>query len=262
MVTTIKITIEDIKKLRDATGVSVMQCKKALEEAGGDMEKALMVLKKKSAGIASKKAGRETKAGLIVIKTSPNKAVMVVLSCETDFVAKNEDFIKLIDTMAEKVLAEGPEAVKESASEVINPVVQKIGENIQLGEITVIEGDNLGTYVHSGKVGVIVSLSGGSPEIARDVAMHIAAMKPEYIQKKDIDEKAKKMAKELFGKEVAELDKPEEMKEKILQGKIDAYFNNLTLLGQPFIKDEKKTIGQLLKDGDAEVKDFKRYSLV
>lgn len=244
-----------------------MQCKKALEEAEGEMEKALTVLKKKSADIASKKAEREVKDGLIIIKTSDlpaqagSKTVVVVLNCETDFVAKNEDFIKLADDIAEKVMGEGSESAKKTAPDMINPIVQKIGENIQLGEIAVIEGKNLGTYVHNGKVGVVAILSGGSPELAKDIAMHIAAMRPEYTSKEEVDDKAKRMVTELFGKEVAGMDKPEEIKEKILQGKIDAYFKERILLEQLFIKDETKTIGQLLKENDVEVKDFKRYTI-
>lgn len=262
MVTAVKITTEEIKKLRDATGVSIMQCKKALEEAEGDMEKALMVLKKKSAGIAAKKSGREAKDGIIVVKTAPKKAVMVVLNCETDFVAKNEDFKNLADELAQKVMDDGPDAVKEFAPEMINPVIQKLGENIQLGNIEVALGENLGVYVHHGKAAVIVTLSGGNPELAKEVAMHIAAMKPEYIRKEDVDKEALHMATELFGKEVSEMDKPEEIKEKILQGKIDAYFKERTLLDQHFIKDETKTVGTLLEESGAEIKDFKHHSLI
>lgn len=257
------ITTEQVKELRDATGISVMQCKKALEEAGGDMDKALMILKKKSSDVAAKKSDRVAKDGLIVLKKDGNKAVIVVLNCETDFVSKNEDFINLANAIADKAMAEGAEAAKNAAADMISPVVQKIGENIQLAEVSEVSGTNLGAYVHSGKKGVVVALSGGDEALAKDVAMHVAAMNPKYATMEDVPEEDKKMAVEIFSKEVAESDKPEEIKQKILKGKIDSYFKEQTLLEQPFIKNPDMTIGNLLKSGGAEIKieNILKYSL-
>lgn len=175
------ITSEQIKELRDQTGVSMMQCKRALEEADGDMAKALEVLKSKSAEIALKKSDREAKDGLIALRSDSKKAILVSLKCETDFVARNEDFINLLDQIADLAWAEGVDKAQAEAQNLINPVVQKIGENIKLGQIRMIEGANLGLYLHNGKRAALVSLSGGSPELAKDLAMHIAAMSPESV---------------------------------------------------------------------------------
>lgn len=250
------ITTEQIKELRDATGVSVMQCKKALEEAGGDLQKAMMVLKKKSTEIASKKSDREAKDGLVVIKAIAGKAVLTVLNCETDFVAKNADFIKLADEISDLAMNEGAETAKTKAPDMISPVIQKIGENIQFNKILTIEGTNIGSYVHNGKAGVAVALEGGTPELAREVAMHVAAMKPEYARKEDIAADMVAAVKEIFIKEVEATGKPQEMKDKIMQGKIDAYFKERTLLEQSFIKNPDITIGRLLSDNKATLKNF------
>ncbi len=248
------ITTEQIKELRDNTGVAVMQCKKALEEAEGNMEKALMILKKKSGDIAAKKAEREAKDGIIVIQKNGKKAVVAIVNCETDFVAKNSDFVALANTITAKALADGIDATVAGVADMINPVVQKIGENIQLGKIEMIEGENIGTYVHNGKAGVAVALSGGGEELARDIAMHIAAMKPEYISRDQVSTEKVAMAEELYGKEVNASDKPEEIKKKMLQGKIDTYFKEVTLLDQAFIKNPEMTIATLLKNaGDIKV---------
>ncbi len=191
------ITIEQVKKLRDKTGISIMQCKKALEEADGNMEKAKIILRKKSGIIADKKTSRELKAGAVnaYIHNSGDIAAIVLLSSETDFVAKNEEFVKL----------------------------------------------------------------------AYDIAMHIAAMNPSFIKKEDITEDEINNAKEVFIKETK--DKPKEMKEKILQGKIDSYFKDKILLEQPFIKDPNSTIKDIIKSATQkfgeriEVSNFARFSV-
>ncbi|MBP6931618.1 MAG: translation elongation factor Ts [Candidatus Pacebacteria bacterium] len=257
----IQITTELIKELRDSTGVSVMQCRKALEEAEGDMEKALLVLKKKSSDIAMKKADREAHEGAITVISNGNKTVIFTLYCETDFVAKNEDFVNLANTLANKALNEGVEAMKESSTELINTVVQKCGEKIELGKVELVEGDVVGSYVHMGKTAVVVSLEGGSTEIARDIAMHIAAMKPAYITREEIDEKASSAVREMFAKEVSESDKPEDIKAKMLEGKISTYFKEQTLLDQSFIKNPDITIATLLSNNKAVIKSVSRESI-
>jgi len=257
----IQITTEQVKELRDATGISVMQCKRALEEAEGDMNKALAILKKTSSDIALKKMSREIKAGSVSIKTSGKKAVLVSLGCETDFVAKNEDFTTLLEKLTDKALAEGAEKMKAEAKDIIDPIIQKTGENIQLGDVYEVVGDVLGNYVHNNKIGIIVSLEGGNTELAKDIAMHIAAMKPEYISKEEISEDIKKTMQEVFEKEVASIDKPEEIKKKMLDGKMATYFKEKTLLDQAFIKDGNITISQLLDKSKAKIKEVKRYSI-
>ena len=216
------ITTELVKELRDATGVSVMQCKRALEEAGGDMKKALAILKKTSSDIALKKADRQVKDGAVMIKTENNKSALVSLLCETDFVSRNEDFTSLLsrltDLALEKMSAKGGPASgwKEDAKDMIDPVIQKTGENIQLGDAYLVEGDILGNYVHNNKIAVIVSLEGGNTELAKNIAMQIVAMQPEGI--------------------------PE-------------------LLDQPFIKNLDETIGELLEKSKAKIKEVKHYSI-
>ena len=175
----INITTEQVKELRDATGISVMQCRNALIEAEGDTKKALAILKKTSSDIAQKKVNREVKDGRVSIKTDGQKVVLVSLHCETDFVARNEDFATLLETLAEQALKNGIEEIKAGVKEMIDPVIQKTGENIQLGELYEVNGDILGNYTHNNKIGVVVSLEGGDADLAKDVAMHVAALKPE-----------------------------------------------------------------------------------
>ncbi|MFA6353755.1 MAG: translation elongation factor Ts [Candidatus Paceibacterota bacterium] len=257
----IQITTEQVKELRDATGISVMQCKRALEEAEGNMEKALAILKKTSSDIALKKADRSLNSGSVMIKNEGNKAFLVGLLCETDFVAKNEDFTNLLETLLKKALKDGIEKMKGEAKEMIDPIIQKTGENIQLGEVCEVSGEVLGTYVHNNKSGVIVSLEGGNAELAKDIAMHITAMKPEYIREDEISEDAKKTMKEVFEKEVASVDKPADIKEKMLLGKMTTYFKEKTLINQAFIKNAEETVGKLLEKAGAKIKEVKVYSI-
>jgi len=252
----IKITAELVKKLRDATGVSVMQCKNALEEADGDTEKALIVLKKKSSAIAMKKADRVAHDGIITVVEKPGKALLFTLHSETDFVARNSDFINLSEVLANMALNEGIEAMQTKSLDIINPVVQKVGEKIELGQVLVVEGEILGSYVHGGKKAVIVSLKGGTQELAKDIAMHIAAMKPSFVKAEDITEDDKTKVIEVFKKEVMESDKPEEIKKKMLDGKISTYFKEQTLMDQAFIKDGEITINDLLKQKGADFVSF------
>ena len=257
----IQITAELVKELRDATGVSVMQCKNALTEAEGDMEKALIILKQKSSTVAMKKADREAHDGTIVVKGTPTKVVILKLHSETDFVARNSDFTTLADTLANMALTEGIDTMKEKSVDMINEVTQKVGEKIELGAVEEITGDVLGSYVHAGKSAVVVSLTGGTEELAKDIAMHIAAMKPLYTTDADItaDDKAKVI--EVIEKEVSESDKPEEIKKKMLEGKINTYFKEQTLMNQSFIKNPDLTVGTLLANANASLVRFVRESI-
>ncbi len=252
----IKITAELVKELRDATGVSVMQCKNALEEAEGDMEKALIILKKKSSSIAMKKADRTAHDGTIIVIETPGKALMLVLHSETDFVARNSDFIALANKLANMASIDGIEAMQAVSIDIINPYVQKLGEKIELGKVEMIEGEVLGSYVHGSKSAVVVSLTGGTSELAKNVAMHIAAMKPAFIKSEDITENDKAKVIEVFEKEVAESDKPEDIKKKMLEGKISTYFKEQTLMDQPYIKNPDLTVGALLQGQGATLVRF------
>lgn len=252
------ITTELVKELRDATGISVMQCRNALVEAGGDMKKALAILKKTSGDIALKKSTRELKDGAVMMKIDEQRGVIVSLLCETDFVARNEDFTSLLSRLTDQALKEGVEKMATEAKSFIDPLIQKTGENIQLGETFEIKGGTVGGYVHNNKIAIMVSLEGGNTELAKDIAMHIAAMKPEYIFTEDIDSEAKKTMLEIFQKEIAGIDKPEEIKKKMLEGKINTYFKEKTLLDQLFIKNGDITIGKLLEKEKAKIKEMKR----
>ncbi len=256
------VTTEQVKDLREKTGISVMQCKRALEEAGGDMEKAVAILKKTSADIAEKKAGREAKDGAVAIKEEGGKAVLVTLHCETDFVAKNADFLSLLEKLSSFALKEGVEKMKAEAKDMIDLIIQKTGEKIELGECKEAKNGTLGSYVHTnGKIGVIVSLKGGTPELARDVAMHAAAMKPEYVTEAEVDESAQNTMREIFEKEIAEINKPEEIKKKMLEGKMSSYFKEKTLVSQAFIKDPELTVGALLEKNGAEILEMARSAI-
>jgi len=256
-----KITTEQVKELRDATGVSVMQCKRALEEAEGDMKKALAILKKTSSDIALKKGSREVKDGAVMIKMKDKKAVLVSLHCETDFVSRNSDFVALLENLTNIALEKGTEKMRKGAKDMIDPIIQKTGENIILGDSYEVTGDILGSYVHNNKIAVIVSLVGGSVPLAKDIAMHIAAMKPEYITSEEITDEIRKTMNEIFEKEIANINKPAEIKKKMLDGKINTYFKEKTLLDQVFIKNPEETISKLLEKSKAKIKEVKRYSI-
>ncbi len=251
-------TTDLLKTLRDETGISVMQCKKALDEAGGDMEKARMILKKKSGDAAAKKADRELGAGLVVTTEENGKTVMLSLLCETDFVAKNEDFVKLAKALAGKAAEGGKEAAEAASTEMLGEAIQKLGENIKLGTVLVSDSPNAAAYNHNGQYAAVVVLKEKNPELARDIAMHATAMRPGFLSEADISEEAKTKAKEVFQKEVDAQsgDKPEDMKAKILEGKVNAYFKEQILGKQMFIKDPSKTIDQLVKEANNEIVSF------
>lgn len=256
------ITTEQVKELRDKTGVSVMQCRKALEETGGDMEKALIVLRKKGSEMAEKKSERSANDGRVFIKSEDSRAMVVTLYCETDFVAQNQDFINCGNTILETAWASGIEEAKNVAPNAISNAVLTTGENIQLGDIEEIKAPVIGSYIHfTGKNAVLVGLSSGSPSLAKDIAMHISALKPTYLQVADIKEEDKAKVIEVFKKEVEESGKPEDIKAKMLEGKLGGYFKEQTLLDQPFLKDESVSVGALLSKENATVESWKSYTI-
>jgi elongation factor Ts len=256
------ITTEQVKELRDKTSISVMQCRKALEEADGDMEKALIILKKKGSEVAEKKSDREAADGRIFIKNDGARAVVLSLSCETDFVAQNQDFIDAGNKLVEIAWTDGVDAAKEQAASVTNDVVLKIGENIKLADVSIVDGGTIGAYTHfNGKSGAVVVLTGGTPEVAKDIAMHVAAMKPVYLASSEIDEASKASVIEVLKKEVDESGKPEDIKAKMLEGKIAGYFKEQTLNDQAFFKAPEKTIEQYAKENGATIAKFMLYTI-
>ncbi len=256
------ITTEQVKELRDATSVSVMQCRKALEEAEGDMEKAMIILRKKGSEIAEKKSDRNASDGIIVVKNDGKRAVVLTLNCETDFVAKNDDFISLGNKLVEIAWESGEEVMREQSQSLINDVVLKIGENIQVGSMEEVSGDVVGVYTHhTGKTATIVVLEGGTPEVAKDIAMHAAAMKPRYVHAAEISDTDRDSVMEVLKAEVEATDKPAEMKAKIMEGKIASYFKEQTLVDQPFFKAPEKTIGAFAMENGATVSKYVLYTI-
>jgi elongation factor Ts len=256
------ISADQVKELRDKTSVSVMQCRKALEEADGDMEKALIILRKKGSEIAEKKSDRTASDGKIMVKQEGGRALVLTLFCETDFVAQNERFVALAQSILDEAWTDGIETAKANAAAKINDVVLAIGENIQLGSIDEFAGEVIGSYTHfNGKQAALVVLTGGDEALAKDIAMHATAMKPKYLSAADIKEEDKEAVLGVIQKEIDESDKPAEIKEKMLTGKLDTYFKEQTLVDQLFFKDGNTTVGKLATSKGATIVSYKLYML-
>ncbi len=272
------ISAKDVKALRDQTGAGMMDCKKALSEANGDIDAAMEILRKKGQKLSAKRADREAKEGVVIAKVSDDrtKGVVVRLSCETDFVAKNQDFVDLTAQVAEIALATLPDnkdglaAQKIGDVTIAEKVIEQtgvIGEKIELAGYEKIEANMVAPYIHMGyKAGVIVGLNKASDDIydaGRDVAMQVAAMKPIAVDKDGVDSTV--VEKEIeIGKEVARQEgKPEAMLEKIAMGKLNKFYKENTLLNQAFVKDGKQSVSAYLKTKDPEltVTEFKHVTL-
>jgi len=273
----ITISAADVAKLRKATLAGMMDCKKALEEAGGNFDKAIEIIRKKGQAVASKRADREATEGVVLSKTTANGklGVMIVLNSETDFVAKNADFLSLANKILDTALEIKPtdlEALKSipidgvKAEDKVVEFVGIIGEKLELSYYDKIEAAHVQAYIHPGnKLATLVGFTktGLDLQVYKDVAMQVAAMNPVAVDKDDVPQKVIDQEIEI-GKEQARRDgKPEEMLEKIAQGKLGKFFKENTLVNQEFIKNNKITIGQYLKsiDKDLAVTSFKRYTL-
>jgi elongation factor Ts len=256
------ISAEEVKSLREETGISIMECKKALEASGGDREKALLILKKRSTEVAAKKTDREVKDGFITVEETAEKITIVTLQCETDFVSKNADFQALGKKLATIALQDGAEKANEVSKEEIDFVVQKIGENIKLGKIEILEksSGNIGVYIHDGKKGTIAILDGGDVNLSKDIAMHITAMRPEFTTLDEIPAETKEAVTALMKEEV-DSSKPADIQEKMLIGKVAGYFKEKVLTEQSFIKDQNITIGKLLESKNAKIKSTQSVSI-
>lgn len=255
------VSIEQVKKLRETTGVSMMACKGALEETGGDFEKAVDLLRKKGESKAADRAGRSTGQGAVVVKSQGGKTAMVQLLCETDFVARGEDFLKLGEILADKLLKGEIKAEDRDMPEVKDAVL-RLGENVQIGNMCLVEGENVGEYVHSNKkIGVLVSMKGGNKELARDVAMHIAATNPQFISPSEVSMDLIEREKGIWADQLKNEGKPAEIVEKIMLGKEKKFREENALLTQAFVKDAEKTVEQLVKGGGAEVEKFFRFGV-
>jgi len=256
------ISAQDVNKLRQETGAGMMDCKKALTEAGGDFETAKDILRKKGQKISASRADRTTSEGVVFIRTNADntEGVSIALGCETDFVAKNEDFVALGNTIIEQVMAQKPASLQEvgtlqiggrALSEVLVDMIGKIGEKIEVSQFAHVKSERVVSYLHGNqKVGVLVALKGGSDDQAvaagKDVAMQIAAMRPIALDKDDVDPATIQREIEI-GKEQARAEgKPEAMLEKIAMGKLSRFYKDSTLLNQDFVKDNKLTVAQYL----------------
>lgn len=274
---TITISAADVNKLRTQTGAGMMDCKKALMEASGDFEKAIDYLRKKGQKVAANRADREAKEGYIIAKTNADatKGYLIGLSCETDFVAKNADFVKFAEDLLDLAVANNPQSIDDlkalkmgevTVTDKLFDFIGKIGEKIDISAYEVIEAPKVVIYIHPGnRVVSMVGLSSGSApvETGKDVAMQIAAMNPVAIDKHDVDSNTLEREIEI-GKEQARAEgKPEEMLEKIAQGKLNKFYKENTLLNQQFIKDDKMDIRQYLEKTEKglTVKVFRRIQI-
>lgn len=251
------ITIEQIKALRDKTGVSITACKKALVEAGGDEQAAMDLLRKKGEAKAAERSERSTSEGVISVSLGEGKASILRVACETDFVAKNDDFVARVKGLADKVLVEGQDV--DLADDVADLNIQ-MGEKVDVAERQVVEAATIGSYVHmNNKIGVLVALDGGSTELASDIAMHVAAMNPTTISPDEVDDAVVAKEREIWTEQLVAEGKPENIIENILKGKEAKFRGENALLGQAFAKNPEQKVADLL-DG-ASVVAFVRYSV-
>lgn len=265
-----QISAAMVKELRERTGAGMMECKKALTEAGGDMDAAADQMRISGLAKADKKAGNTAAEGVVNIKIAADgkRFAMVEINSQTDFAAKAEDFVGFVDAVTDAVLKDSPIDVDsimvggEPVEEVRKALVAKIGENIQVRRFATGEtAGNLGDYSHGGRIGVVVELEGGDSALARDIAMHIAASNPVCIAEEDVPAELLEKEKELLMAEAADSGKPADIIDKMVQGRIRKYLAEVTLVGQPFVKDPDQTVAQLLKGAGASVTAFHRLEV-
>lgn len=286
------ISTADIKQLREMTGAGILDCKKVLQETNGDIDQAVDLLRKKGLAAAAKKANREANDGLVSAKVSNDgkTAVMVEVNCETDFVARTDDFKNFVDVLVRQMMAQSNLDSAESllnapfiddesltVAEQVKEVIAKLGENMIVRNAARFDlaGDGmLDSYIHiGGRVGVLVDVSGGSAdntdfaELVHDVALQIAAASPRYVSEDQVPAEAVEAEKEIYRAQLAEDKKPDNIKERIIEGKLKKWYSEITLVNQEFVKDNQFTIGQLLKQKskkpgtDIQVRRFARFEL-
>jgi elongation factor Ts len=254
-----------VKELRDRTGAGMMECKRALQDAGGDIEEAVRLLRERGAAQAAKRAGRETPEGIVLAKVEGGVGSMVAIGCETEPVSKNEEFRafaqRVLDAAFSTYLREKMDELEKQRTELIG----KIGENVTMvGVVTfeAAEGGVIAAYVHppANKLGALVQVRGGSEELARKVAMHIAASAPQWVSWDDVPEEVVAAEKEIYANSDEVQSKPEQAREKIVEGMLNKrFFAAQVLAEQPWIHDAAKTVGQVLEEEAAEVLEFERF---
>ncbi|WP_273427954.1 translation elongation factor Ts [Chitinibacter tainanensis] len=266
------ITAKMVSELREMTGLGMMECKKALVEADGDIKKAEEALRIKSGAKASKMAGRTAAEGVVKAFIADDKKVgaIIEVNCETDFVGKDESFGAFVTACAKAVVVGNPATVEELAAVVTDSgetvedlrkaIVAKLGENMTLRRFVRYQTEGqLAAYIHGAKVGVLVDLTGGDEQLGKDIAMHIAAAKPKALDASGVDAEAIETERRVAIERAKEAGKPEAMLEKIAEGTVQKFLKDVTLLSQPFVKDDKVTIEQLLKSNSAAVNAFATF---
>jgi len=264
------VTAALVKELRERTGAGMLDCKKALVETDGDIELAIENMRKSGQAKAAKKAGRIAAEGVILTEVNGNQATMLELNCETDFVARDEGFLafgqKVLSVAANNNLND-IEAVNAAEFEgatittIRDTLVAKIGENISPRRVINVEGDNLGAYVHGGRIGVIAILQGGDEDLAKDIAMHVAASSPQFVKPTDVPADVVEKEKAIQIDIAMQSGKPAEIAEKMVMGRMKKFTGEISLTGQPFVKDPSTSVGDLLKSKGADVINFVRFEV-
>lgn len=266
----------DVNQLRRITGAGMMDCKKALVEANGDFEEAIVLLRKKGMKVSANRSDKDAKEGVVIAKTneSHTKGIIIEINCETDFVAKNEEFLKFADSIASVTVLNNPSSIDEikpllvdklPVSEVINAQMGKIGEKVEISKYEIINAEYVISYIHAGnKLAVLVAFNKQiNSERGRDIAMQIAAMNPVAVDKNDVPKSVIEREIEIGKDQARKEGKPEQLLEKIAVGKLNKYYKDNTLVNQDFVKDNSKTILQVLAEIDLHLKvvSFKRVNL-
>ncbi|MBG5951476.1 MULTISPECIES: translation elongation factor Ts [Proteus] len=260
------ITAALVKELRERTGAGMMECKKALVEANGDIELAIDNMRKSGQAKAAKKAGRVAAEGIILAEVAADGkfGALVELNCETDFVAKDAGFIAFGKEVMAAVLADKTDdidALKAKFEETRTALVAKIGENINIRRVAVLEAEELGTYLHGARIGVLVSAKGANEELIKHIAMHVAASKPEYVRPEDVPADVVEHEHQIQMDIAMQSGKPREIAEKMVIGRMNKFTGEISLTGQHFVMDPSKTVGELLKENNADVINFVRFEV-
>lgn len=274
-----EITAALVKELRERTGAGMMECKKALVENQGDIEAAIAAMRKSGQAKAAKRAGRIAAEGLITIQQNNHRVAMLEVNCETDFVAKGDDFKKFCATLAESVLDTRPINLSAlmvmpffagktggiSVEEARQELIAKVGENINVRRYVLLNAHDsgcLGVYLHTNsRIGVIVDMRGGTPELAKDVAIHIAASRPICIKPEEVPADLLDKEREIYAAQAATSGKPANVLDKMVDGRMQKFLNEVALIGQPFVKKPEQTVGELLQAGQASVAQFQRFEV-
>ncbi len=266
------ITAAMVKELRERTGAGMMECKKALVDSDGDMDAAAEALRKSGQAKADKKAGRVAADGRIVITRDGSKVAILEVNSETDFVAKDENFTGFAETVAGIVLANGTTDVEALATqsygdghtveEARTELVQKVGENISVRRAAIVDNDGpIGHYTHGARIGAVVALEGGDEALARDIAMHVAAINPVCVDEAGVPAETLERERRIFTEQAEASGKPPEIIEKMVTGRVAKFLKEITLVGQPFVKDPDLTVAKLLGGAGASVVSFTRYEV-